>query len=241
MKIAVCEDQTEAMTLLCDNINIYFEKMSYLGQIETFKSGEGLLEAFAPGKYELIFLDIMLPGLTGIEIAQKIREVDPNCLIVFVTISVDYAMDSYNVQAAGYVIKPVTQEKMDKALHLCHNRLIKSARAIDIPSGRGGSVLSLPLSNIQYVEVYGKYSKFSMHGGIFEARLTLDEVDSMLGGEPFLRCHRSYMVNMNHVAQMSDSGFVMRNGDVVPMRTNGRKKVKVAFARFMANHAAFEV
>lgn len=236
MNIAVCEDQASDRTLLCDTIENYFARMGYAGELSLFETGEDLLTDFSPGKFDIVFLDIFLPGISGVDAARKIREADPDCMLLFTTISLDHALDGFEVQASGYVVKPIDQEKMDRALYMCREVLSKNARTIQIPSGRNGEI-ALPLGNILYIEVYGKSALFHLHGGVFEVRQPLDEIEQRLGGVPFLRCHRSYIVNMNHINEIDSESFVMKNGDFVPMRKNGRKEVKIAFSRFLAKQA----
>lgn len=233
MKIAVCEDLADDTTALCDYISDYFTRMGYAGKVQTFETGEALLEAFSPGTFDLVFLDIYLPGISGMEAAQIIREQDQSCRIIFVTASVDHTMDGFEVNAVGYLVKPIDQTKMDRALQLCQDLFLGSARVLEIPMGREGRV-PLPLPNMEYVEVYGRDCLFHMLGGVFEARLTLDEVEAMLDGGPFLRCHRSYIINMNQVEDLRSDDFLMKNGDVVPMRRNGKRELRLAYAKFMA-------
>lgn len=240
MKVAICEDHASDRVSLRNAIENYFARMGYASEIYSFDSGEALLGAFFPGGFDILFLDIILPGVSGVELARAIRQRDPNCLLLFTTVSLDHAMDGFEVQASGYVVKPINQEKIDKAMHMCREVLARGARVIEAPTGRGGYI-KLPLANIQYVEVYGKACLFHLHGGVFEARLSLDEIEQQLGGGPFLRCHRSYIVNMNHVEEIGMDDFVMKNGDLVPMRKNGRKDVKISFARFMAGRTPLEV
>ena len=233
MNIAICEDHVNDKIFLYNTIENYLSRMGYTGKICSFETGEALLSAFSRSAFDIIFLDIFLPGISGVDVARKIRAVDQTCLLLFTTVSLDHAMDGFEVQASGYVVKPIDQEKMDKAMYMCREVLARSSRAIEIPAGRDGN-LALPVSNIQYIEVFGKSSLFHLHGGVFEARLSLDEIEQTLEGCPFLRCHRSYLVNMNHVREIGADGFVMENGDLVPMRKNGRREVKLAFSRFMA-------
>ena len=237
MKIAVCEDMHSDATALCEHIEDYFSRMGYMGEVTTFETGEELLAAFTPGAFSIVFLDIYLPGLSGMDTARRIREADPDCLLIFVTVSLDHAMDGFEVRASGYVVKPLDRSKMDKALFMCREVLQKNALAIEIPTGRD-TTMTLLLPNIQYLEVLGNRLCFHLHGGVFEARMTLGEAEAMVGGEPFLRCHKSYVVNMNHVERVGSQDLTMKNGDIVPMRINGRNEVKAEIARFLAGRTA---
>jgi DNA-binding LytR/AlgR family response regulator len=232
MNIAVCEDRKEDQAALCAYIQEYCRRNSYAGQCTAFSSGEELLEDFIPGKYDLIFLDIVMPGLSGVELARKIREVDRDCMLVFVTMSPEFAMDGFLVHAAGYVVKPISEEKMQGVMHACRHEFDRNSRLIEVP--QGGDTLRVSVADLIYAEVYSKETVLHMKRGRITTRLPLDEVEAKLGGVPFLRCHRSYLINMNYVDDMRGNDFLMRNGDVVPMRINGRKQVRMAMAGFTA-------
>lgn len=237
MNIAICEDRHADSAALCKYIEEYFFRMSYKGNVQVFESGEDFLNEFSSGAFDIIFLDINLPGLTGMETAYKIRETDLNCHIIFVSVSMDYLMDGFLVGASSYVIKPFEQDKMDNAMYRCREILVRNARTIDVPLGRKETV-PLKLPNIYYIEVYQKSTHFHTADWEFTSYLSLDEVESILGGGPFLRCHRSYIVNMNHVAEIGEQDFHMTNGVMVPIRKNGKKEIRLALARFKAGSGA---
>ena len=232
MKIAVCEDAASDSAKLCAYINDYCKQHCYDGQVVTFETGEALLDAFSPGAFDLIFLDIKLPGISGTEVSQKIRETDRDCSLVFITISEDYMAEGFSVQATGYVVKPIKQETMDRVMHALRRDFEQGSRLIEIPVS--GENIKVFIADLLYAEVYDKYAVFHMQRGKLTTRVPLDELEARLGGAPFLRCHRSYIINMNYVDDMRAGDFLMRNGDIVPMRRNGRKEVRMAMAKFTA-------
>lgn len=239
MRIAICEDNGDELLVLSDAITTTFSRMGCGGEITAFESGELLLEAFHPGAFDILFLDVYLPGISGLDTARKIRETDRNCLLVFITVSPDFALEGFGVQASGYVVKPLSQSKLEGALHMCRETILRAGRVIEVPSGREGSV-AIPAMNIRYVEVEKNRTCFHTMGGAITAYLTLDEVEAMLGGEPFLRCHRSYLVNMNHVEEMGVQDFLMAGGGLAPIRKNGRKEIRLAMTRFLATNSSMD-
>ena len=232
MRIAVCEDDPSERAALCSYIESYCDRHRYHGEITTFESGEALLEVFAPGAFDLYFLDIYLPGLSGMEAARKIRKSDRDCLFIFTTNSVNHTMDGFMINASGYVVKPLKREQMDAAMHMCRQTFERSSRTI--PVTVAGRDQHIRVADILFVEVFDKDTVFHMKKGKLSTRMPLDEIGSRLGGTPFLRCHRSFIVNMNQVADLRDDGFLMLNGDEVPIRIKGRKEVRIAMANFLA-------
>lgn len=232
MRIAVCEDNASENAALCAYVEAYCKRRGYECEIVTFESGEALLAAFSPGAFDILFLDIFLPGISGMDAARKIRETDRDCLLIFITLSQSFTMEGFLVQATGYLVKPIDREQLNNTLHMCRQLFERNGRMIAIPlSSREQSISA---AGLLYVEVFDKEVVFHMKKGNFTIRLPLDKVEAQLFGEPFLRCHRSYIVNMNHVADMRTEYLVMSNGDLVPMRKNGRKEVRIAIANFFA-------
>ncbi len=237
MNIAVCEDNTADASLICSILKEHFDKNGFSGDIHIFKSGEELLKGFSPGWFEAVFLDIYMEGLTGIETARKMRTLDPDFALVFITTSDAHARDAYSLRACAYVSKPIRQFEMELAFEQCRTTFLKSARYIEVKSRRQS--IKIPLIKILYIEVFNKEVLFHTTEGVVKTSMTLDEVESTLG-HPFLRCHRSYLINMNHVELINEKDILMRNGDSIPMPQRGRTKVRDTYGNFMTNRL-FEV
>ena len=232
MNIAICEDNVQDAFILHEHMESYLKSKNCHGEIHMFSSAEELLAAFSPGVFDLVFLDIYLPGMSGMDLARSIRASDPDCLLIFITVSPDFTMDGFLVQASGYLIKPISLHKLETTLHLCREMFIRNARVIEVP--QNGGTVTMPLSQIDYIEIYGNNALFHMQKGVVETRLTLDEIEEKLGDDSFLRCHRSYIVNMNRVTSTGEQFFCMINGDKVPIRKNGKKEIRLAYTRFKA-------
>lgn len=232
MRIAVCEDNAGDRAFLCTYIRGFCERGAYSCDIEEFGSGEALLERFEPGLFPVVLLDIYLPGMSGMDLARRIREVDNACAILFLTVSTDHALEGFGVMAAGYVVKPLMEEKLERALLICRESFERSSRLLRVPVN--GGELELPVAGVRFVEVYNKSTLFHMESGVVEARISLDKVERALGGMPFLRCHRSYLVNLNHVEAADERELRLRGGDAVPIRKHGAREIRLAYARFLA-------
>lgn len=232
MRIAVCEDNAVDRAFLCTFIQGFCERNAYVCEIETFESGEALLARFEPDRFPVVLLDIFLPGMTGMDLARRIRGQDGTCAILFVTVSTDHALEGFGVMAAGYVVKPLMEEKLEKALSACRESFERNSRVLAVPVS--GGELALPLTKIRFVEVFDKRTIFHMGDGAVEAHITLDKVEKALGGLPFLRCHRSYIVNLNHVEAAGERDLRLRGGGTVPIRKHGAREIRLAYARFLA-------
>ena len=122
MRFAICDDSAADRRALVSMLQQYCAGRHVQAEIQPFADGRALLDAFAPGKYQILFLDIYMPALTGMEAAKAIREKDTGCQLVFTTTSEDHALESYGVYAAGYLLKPYTQGQLDETVDWCLDR-----------------------------------------------------------------------------------------------------------------------
>ena len=120
-------------------------------RVEQFSNGRALLKAFSPGKYQILFLDIYMPGYSGMQAAQEIREQDEHCFLAFTTTSEEHALESYGVYAAGYLLKPYSREQLYEVMDWCMEHMPPLSRALNVLSDREN--VSLPLREIRYIEV----------------------------------------------------------------------------------------
>jgi len=233
LNIAICEDDAADAAAIRAILERYIEQNRYTGEISVFTSGEAFLRSFSPAAYDLIFLDIYMGGISGIETAKRIRGIDPACVIIFITSSLDHSLESYSVRGSAYVVKPIRDKEMQTALLACRETFIKNARYIKIRVDR--SELKIPLTKIFYVESYDKYAVFHTESGDYRTRLTLDEAEQQLGGNPFYRCHQSYIININYMNKLSGNDIFMKNGDRVPMRKNRRDGIRADLADLLSS------
>lgn len=238
MNIAICEDNAADTKIICGYLQEHFNKNGFIGDIHTFTSGEAMLAAFSSGVlFDAVFLDIYMGGMSGIETAKKMRETDPGFALIYITASDDYARQAYSLRACAYVSKPIHEEEMDIAFAQCREIFLKSARFIEVLSER--QTIRIPLVNILYVEVFNRDAVFHLTAGIVKTSLPLDEAERKLGS-PFLRCHRSYLINMNFVDRLCEQDILMKNGDSIPMRRRGRSEIRGTYGDFLTTRL-FEV
>lgn len=232
MRIAICDDRMEDSARLSALLRDYLDENSLTADVELFTSGEALLEAALPGKYQIIFQDIYMDenGVTGMQAAEIIRERDDEVSIIFTTTSVEHGPQSYAVDAAYYIVKPVDTEKLRKALEKCRAQLDCYARTIEITVNRQPQ--RIRLRDIYYAEVFRHDALLRTVSGELKARMTFGELMELLGGFPFIPCHRSYVVNLAHVADLRGTDFIMKNGDNAPISKTYQEQAEKAFREF---------
>ncbi|WP_312280168.1 LytTR family DNA-binding domain-containing protein [Oscillibacter sp.] len=232
MRVAICDDSVHDAELICALLREHFEKNGFAGELYTFSSGEALEKAFAACPFDAVFLDIYMGGMNGLETAQRLRETDCDFSLVFITTSRDHALDSFSLGTNDYVVKPIKRGEIDRAFTRCRDVFLKNGRFIEVVSNRMKQ--KIPLNKIQFMEVYGKEIFIHTSAGTIKASLPLDELEKMVTGT-FLRCHRSYIVNLNHVEAIGQDDFRMRDGSLVPLRQRGRAELRDAYADFLSD------
>lgn len=196
--------------------------------IQCFNRAENLLSAVRKQPFELLFLDILMNGMDGMELAKVLREEGYDGIIVFVTSSPEYAMAGYEVEAAQYLLKPVEEKKIEEIVTKLLARY-QEPKSLTL-TGSGGRIQKIKIDEIQYLEVYHRTLIFYCNDGKIEWTGTLDGIEESLP-DYFYRCHRSYLVNMNYVSGIVRYEYMLTNGERVPVAKNKYKEAQEELIR----------
>lgn len=228
MRIAIIDDLATCRTELRGCLALYFDK-HYTGElpiVEEFKSGEEFLDRFAPETYDLIFLDQYMDGLSGLDTARKIREVEPLTALVFVTISREHAVDSYGVRASGYLVKPFDYKSFETTMELCGVEKIRSARFLRVENEK------ILLREILWCDQEGHYIQIHTdRRGALRFRVPFAEFWQTLAQYPqFLLCYKGCAVNLERVERMGEiDAFFLDTGGKVLFSQRDRKSIAAAY------------
>lgn len=225
--IAICDDLESEQISLARMIRSYARKHGMNFHLRLFSSGESLLSALRCESIHLLFLDIYMPGLSGVETARRIRASGLDLSIIFATTSQDHGLDSFEVQASDYLVKPFREEDVDACLDWFFSHIPEPLRLLSVYSE--GEWQSIPLASIYYIDVYGHQSRIHTLRGVVVTRRGLDDLESAIDSQDFLRCHRSYLVNLNHVEGVEGSDFLMSDQTLVPISTANVAKIRSQF------------
>lgn len=174
------------------------------------------------------FLDIEMEKMDGIALAREIRKHNRQMQIIFVTGYMEYIQEGYDVEALHYLLKPVSQEKIDSVLDRAVERL-KTADAVLLVES-GGEVLRLPLKEIRFIESNRNYNIIHADND-YEVRGTLSELEAKLD-EAFVRVGRSYLVNLNYVRRIGKTELILNTGEKLPVPRGSYKKLNEAFIKY---------
>lgn len=232
INIAIVEDTEEDASRLESFLRRYFEGIHQDFHVFRYSNGAAFLDKFS-ARFDLIFLDIEMPGMNGIEVGKKIREQDPNVLIVFVTVMAQFALEGYEVNAFDFIVKPIQyynfQIKMERALARIHQR--KDAKLI--VKGINGEVHSLLPEDIAFLEVKDNTMVYHLSKkGELEVTGQLSKIEPLLVKSGFFRCSRSYLVNLAYVDSVNEEGAVV--GEVtLPVSRRRKKEFLQALAEYL--------
>ncbi len=219
MKIGFCDDERSVLDVLCKYIDKYQVERRQIFEYRTFNNSIELLTEIEKGVcYDILFLDVLMPGENGIDVAREIRQYDSNVKIIFLTSSSEFAVESYTVGAYYYQLKPVQKESffklIDSVLALCEKENSESL----IMRCKNG-ITRIELHHIEYCEV--RHRTLFIHlitGQILESVGSLDELSKqlLLYGN-FIRSHRSYLINLEHVQSLSYKSVTMNCRVEIPI------------------------
>lgn len=228
LRMAVCDDLEEERVQLARMVRSYAQRRGLSMELRLFASGNELLDAARrPDFCHVLFLDIFMPGLSGLDAARQLRAAGCMASIVFATTSQDYGVMSFDVQAADYLVKPFRQEDVDRTLDWCLEHMPESLRVLSVYAQ--GEWQELPLTSISYIEVLGHQCHIHTSRRTLVVRRGLDDLESAIDSRDFLRCHRSFLVNLNHVEGIEGSDFRLEDRTLVPISGANAARVRSQF------------
>ncbi len=224
-KIAICDDSKLDRQLLKVVIQTYFENNEEEFKIFEYELGDNLLDDI---EVELLFLDIIMNGM---KIARKLRDIQFKAPIIFLTAHADYAVESYEVYAAGYLLKPYDTNKLTLLLDEVLQRSVQKRIAVKVKKQHR----YLEINDIMYVEsdkhVLNIHLKDSR---VIQTTEKLSELKKTINSKRFIRCHQSYLVNMDYIKD-AKTDFILSNDIRIPIRVRGRKEIIERYHKYYSS------
>jgi DNA-binding LytR/AlgR family response regulator len=229
--VAICDD------LECDRLQIKSYIKDYCIQedfdinIITFENGEALEKHYTNSRstFDMIFLDIYMGKKTGIEVAKQIRKYDSNCKIIFTTSSSEHALESFEVFPFNYLIKPISKVAFntvfEKALDV-NNKESQNRLIIKI----GATIHTVYYKDIQYIESDARSLNIhTVNSKNFTFLSKLDDIQKSINDRRFVRCHKSYLVNMDYILNVEDYSFKILDNTKIPVTQRNFATIKKIF------------
>lgn len=236
LQIAICDDLEEERVILSRMLRNYARRQGLSLQVHFFVSGEELLQSVRRANAcQVLFLDIYMPGISGVETARRLRAAGYGASIVFATTSTDHGVDSFEVRASDYLVKPFRQEEVDRALDWCLEHMPEPLRSLSVYAE--GETQEFPLASVLYIEVLGHQSHIHTLRQTVVVRKSLDDLERAVDSPDFFRCHRSFLVNLNHAERIESSDFLMSDGARLPISSANLPRARNIFTDWIYRNA----
>jgi DNA-binding LytR/AlgR family response regulator len=233
VNVAIVDDDQKDLKLLTDYIKKYGCEYGIDFSVKQFTSGELFLIEYKKG-FDIVFLDIDMPNLDGMETAKKLREVDEKVAIVFETVLAHRAIDGYSVEAINYIVKPFSYA--DFVLKMSHikNRLtLKQSNLITIHGAH--TITNISLNEVYYIDILRHYLTYHTTHGNITARGTMSEVEEKLSSYNFIRISNSHIVNLMKIKSVRTNEIVI-NGATLSISRTYKKQFLDAFSKVVISN-----
>ena len=215
-RIAICDDEATSLVLNKSITEKILKEENIDFEIETFQSMSDLLEVMMRVRptqgFDVLLSDILTTEINGIDAAKKIRKLGEQVDIIFISTTADYALEGYQVQALRYLKKPVEMDKLREALLLSYS---KHSRKDDIRLFVDNKEVAIKYEDIFYVESTGREVEISLGDRKIVTHEKISDMEKYLPEKNFVRCHRSYIVNLSKMENIERYVITMKNGEQI--------------------------
>ncbi len=231
MKIAICDDESETrceVQALIENFNMSCVQF----EIFQFGSGEELTESYCNGnQFDIIFLDVKMNMLDGIETAAKIRSFQNDVIIIFVSGYPSYVFETFKVEALHFIVKPIDPDEFNDVFCRAINKynLINSFICFKWQNDR----LKTPINDIIYIEGYNRHLKVHTANKNFETVGKMSDLLKSLAPHGFLHIHQGFLVNMNYIKLFEKNDVILTNGEKAMVSIRKRSEALKAFDEYL--------
>lgn len=228
-RIVLAEDHAEDRLTVCALIDRYYKSHGIRGDYVCFENGEELLNSCS-FDVDLFLLDIEMPRLNGLECAHRIRQRDPNVPLCFLTNLAQLAPAGYEVDAMGFLIKPVSYGMLDRTITRALNKA-RHHRSALLQLKEGKNSRYVDAHSITYVETVGKHTRVHADSGSFDCGDTLKAIE-LAAGEGFYRIHNAYLVNLDRIESATQTEVMVAN-ERLPLSKHRRKDFFKALSSYI--------
>ena len=238
VRIAICDDDKEAVKSHGDIVKDCMRSCGIGYEIAAYTQSSNLLSDITDDHffYDLILLDIEMPGMTGMELSEKIKPHLPNVKIIFITSHIEYAIDAFELSIFRYVPKSDLSNRLVSAV-------VDAAKLIELEAGREYIIQAARrMEKIPYKDIFyirrdgGKNSMICSRLGISKVRKSLQQIFDELQAQEFIFIDRGYIVNIIQIMKVSDSMAYLKNGETLPISRSHLQEVKKQINRFWGAH-----
>ena len=237
IKIAFCDDDMEVLHQMNELLDRYRVERNEDITYAAFQSPFELLTEIEKGiRPDILFLDVVMPGQNGMDVAKEIRQYDTNMKIIFLTSSPEFAVESYSVGAYFYQLKPIWEESFFRLMDAVRVECEKKKKNSLILRSKDG-ITRIDLQQLEYCEVLGRKLLFHLeNGAVLESAGSLDDLaGQLMQYSNFFRPHRSFLVNMEYIQNISSRSIKMVNDAEIPIPHGKCSEIKNTYMEYAFN------
>ena len=230
LRVAICEDKPEQIDRIKSATERYFASINRNAEFFTYNNPLLFLEDLPNhASFDILLLDICMPGLLGTDVAREIRRRKDNTEIIFLTTSKDFAVEAFALNAAQYLLKPFTQVELDGAMNKVLSIIEKKETKLITLKLKGSDVCTIDANEIAYVEcVSHTQTIYLTNGEALDAKRTLSELFTTLESvapSQFMSPYKGYLVNQKQIRQITDNQIILQNGNIIPIPKRSSKEI----------------
>ncbi len=231
MRIAICDDDKDARVSIIMNINNSCNFNEHI-DLQEYYDAISLVNDIKNGmRYDIIFLDVEMPGKDGVSAGVELREYDKKTIIIFVSSYPRYAIPAYDCEAYRFLVKPIDSSKFHNVMQSAINKYNAANKYYSITNR--GITKRILVANILYIGVYHKHLTICTFNETYETSGRLNQALSELAPYGFYQVHQGYIVNMNYINEFDGNDIILTNGTKVMISTRKRNEVIKAYADFV--------
>ena len=232
IRIAICDDEKHMSDHIRAMASDFFRKKNREIQLRTFLSGEDLLNY--DGQIDILFLDIQMKGMDGLETARKLRADKFRGFLIFITVLKEMVFQSFEVQAYDYLVKPVDEKQFGKTMERLYTSM-QNASEGNLLVQQGYERRIVPKDEIVFCEIIDRKIYLNLTSGeVVDYYERIENLESKLDSH-FFRCHRSYLINLKHLKGYKNGTACMDNGKEVPVSRLRSKEFSSVVLQYMKN------
>lgn len=231
---AVCDDEEVFARSIRRMLQMQFQKMRIPVTIDQFTESEALLERLKKGVYyDVLFMDIDMPGVDGIELCRQFRKFGGDALVVFVSNKEELVFQTFDVHPFRFIRKRKLHEDVEKLYRDIMEELDRRKdKWLRFTDSSQGTVFSVNVKDLMYVEARGKYCRLRMKQKEEEVKTGFQSLNERLKSFAFIQVHRSYCVNPDYIYQISADTVLLDQGESVPLSRRRRAQIKEEYFKW---------
>lgn len=231
IKIALCDDDKNALPIIAGAADSAFRARDIQPEITRFTSGKALLDAMEHNRYQIVLLDIEMPGMDGIQVGKVIRDRGDNTPIIFVSECESRVFESFLIQPLGFVRKSNFLNDIAAVAELYIKTCVQDQNSEYLEFHTRSGLLTLKSKQIRYIEGSRNYQMLYTTSGTepIEVKMTMDKLEAMTESKGFIRIHKGYLVNYRYIQRIQSNQLTLQDGTELPIGRSKSAEVKTKY------------